>query len=129
MACCHIPLYDSRPDQNPGDIQPDDYDPRYTTDYAHWQRSCFKLWGPLLDEAGCQLVISGHQHTFRYEPSNGEHGWAQLIGGGPVLTGPKSDDQFPTLFDVSVKAGKLKVVAYDMRDDSVIDRFEYKSRK
>lgn len=129
VACCHIPLFDSRPEQNPGDVYPADSDPRYVTDYAHWQRTCFKLWGPLLDAAGCQIVISGHQHRYRYEAPDGNHGWAQLIGGGPILTGPKSAEEYPTAIDVSAKGGKLRVVAYDMRDGSVIDRFEYNGRK
>ena len=67
VAFCHIPLFDPRPDENPGDIAPADYDPRYRTDYASWQRTCANLWGPLLAKAGCQLVITAHQHRYRYD--------------------------------------------------------------
>lgn len=34
VAFCHIPLHDSRPNANPGDVAPADKDPRYSTDYA-----------------------------------------------------------------------------------------------
>ena len=129
VACCHIPLYDSRPDQNPGDVYPADYDPKYLTDYAHWQRSCMRLWGPLLTQAGCQLVISGHQHSFNYEPAGGDRSWAQIVGGGPHISGDSTQRQFPTLTDVRVKGGKLKAVVYDMLHDIKLASYTYTSKK
>lgn len=129
VACCHIPLYDSRPDQNPGDVYPNDTDPRYQTDYAHWQRSCLKLWGPLLDRAGCQLVITGHQHKFRFEPSCFEHGWDEIIGGGPVMSGEKADTDFPTLVDVKSQGGKLRVQVINMVTGKKIAEYKYNPKR
>ena len=40
VAFCHIPLFDPRPDQNPGDIAPDDESPLYKNNWASWQRTC-----------------------------------------------------------------------------------------
>lgn len=125
VACCHIPLYDSRGDQNPGDIHPADKDPRYTTDFAHWQRACFQLWGPLLEKAGCQLVITGHQHKYRYEAPCFDHSWAEIIAGGPHMTGEKSVDEYPTLVDVKVAGGSLKVQVFNMVDNKKIAEYKY----
>lgn len=125
VACCHIPLYDSRSDQNPGDVYPDDTDPRYVTDFAHWQRACLKLWSPLLEKAGCQLVITGHQHKFRYEAPCFDHSWAEIIGGGPEMTGPKAETDFPTLIDVRSAGGKLKVQVINMVTNKKIAEYKY----
>ena len=128
VACCHIPLYDSRGDQNPGDIHPADKDPRYTTDFAHWQRACLQLWGPLLEQAGCQLVITGHQHRYRYEAPCFAHSWAEIVAGGPHMTGEKSKDEFPTLVDVKVAGDCLKVRVFNMVDNKKIAEYKYKPK-
>ena len=125
VACCHIPLYDSRGDQNPGDIHPDDTDPKYKTNFAHWQRACFQLWGPLLEKAGCQLVITGHQHKYRYEAPCFAHSWAEIIGGGPDISGPKSVEEFPTLVDVKVAGNCLKVQVLNMADNKKIAEYKF----
>jgi Calcineurin-like phosphoesterase. len=67
VAFCHIPIFDDDPTHNPGDCAPDDKDPRYFSDFAYWQRTCGKMWGPLLDEAGCQVLIAGHMHKYRVD--------------------------------------------------------------
>lgn len=128
VACCHIPLYDSRGDQNPGDIHPADKDPRYTTDFAHWQRACLQLWGPLLEQAGCQLVITGHQHRYRYEAPCFAHSWAEIVAGGPHMTGEKSKDEFPTLVDVKVAGDCLKVQVFNMVDNKKMAEYKYKPK-
>ena len=128
VACCHIPLYDSRGDQNPGDIHPADKDPRYTTDFAHWQRACLQLWGPLLEQAGCQLVITGHQHRYRYEAPCFAHSWAEIVAGGPHMTGEKSKDEFPTLVDVKVAGDCLKVQVFNMIDNKKMAEYKYKPK-
>lgn len=125
VACCHIPLYDSRSNQNPGDVHPDDTDPRYETDYAHWQRTCKELWSPLLEKAGCQLVISGHQHKFRYEPPCFEHNWAEIIGGGPDTKGAKADTDYPTLIDVKAAGGSLKVKVINALTNKKIAEYKF----
>lgn len=129
VACCHIPLYDSRPDQNPGDVQPNDTDPRYRTDYAHWQRTCLNLWGPLLEKAGCQLVITGHQHVFRFEPACFNHGWDEIIGGGPHMKGEKAETEFPTLIDVKSSGEQLKVKVFNMVNGKKIAEYKYKPKR
>ena len=83
VAFCHIPLYDPNPKANPGDVYPDDKDEKYQTNFAMWQRTCAKLWGPLLEEAGCQLLITAHQHCVRFDKPNEVHKWFQIVGGGP----------------------------------------------
>lgn len=129
VACCHIPLYDSRSDQNPGDVYPADSDPRYVTDYAHWQRTCFKLWGPLLEKAGCQLVITGHQHKFRYEAPCFDHNWAEIIGGGTEMKGDKSETEYPTLIDVKSSGGKLKVHVTNMVTNKKIAEYKFNPKE
>ena len=62
VAFCHIPLFDDDPTHNPGDVAPADYDPQYSADFAYWQRTCYKMWGPLLDQAGCQVLVTAHMH-------------------------------------------------------------------
>ena len=125
VACCHIPLFDSRPDQNPGDVHPDDTDPRYKTDFAHWQRTCFQLWGPLLEKAGCQLVITGHQHRYRYEAPCFAHSWAEIIAGGPNMTGEKSVEEYPTLVDVKVAGNCLKVQVLNMAANKKVAEYKF----
>ena len=113
VAFCHIPLYDPRPDVNPGDLYPADVDDKHKGDFAEWQRTCSKLWGPLLEEAGCQLLITAHQHVYRLDAPNEEHEWLQIVGGGPNMTG-KNEGHFPTVIDGEVKDGKLVVTVHNI---------------
>lgn len=115
VAFCHIPLFDPRPDANPGDIAPDDKDPRYSKGYAAWQRTCANLWGPLLNKAGCKLVITGHQHCFRYDAPEGGRKWAQIVGGGPKLT----EKNFPTVIEGEVSGGKLQITVHNLMTGAV----------
>ena len=85
VAFCHIPLFDADPLHNPGDIYPDDTDSRYTLTWAEWQRPCARMWTPLLEKAGCQLIITGHQHRYRYDAPTKERPWGQIVGGGPEM--------------------------------------------
>lgn len=118
VTFCHIPLYDSRPEQNPGDVSR--YAKGYTTDFTSWQRTCQKTWGPLLEKAGCKVVISGHQHRFRYENPGKGHNWLQIVGGGH---NPKGDD-FPTIVEGAVKDGKLTITVYNAATGAVLKSFE-----
>lgn len=120
VAFCHIPLFDPRPDANPGDCYPADIDPRYKKDYAAWQRTCANLWTPLLAEAGCQLIITGHQHKYRYDAPEGERTWAQIVGGGPVDN--------PTIIEGCVRKGKLKITVHDNAAGTVIEEFSFNRR-
>lgn len=113
VAFCHIPLYDPRPEVNPGDLFPADVDDKHEGDFAEWQRTCSKLWGPLLEEAKCQLLITAHQHVYRLDYPNEEHKWMQIVGGGPNMTG-KDEGHFPTVIDGEVKDGKLVVTIHNI---------------
>lgn len=137
VAFCHIPLYDPRPDANPGDIAPDDTDPRYKTDYAAWQRTCARLWTPLLAEAGCQLIITAHQHCYRYDAPDGDRPWAQIVGGAPSMgyTVTKEGERketpahFPTVIEGTVRRKKLCIKVHNVLTGKVVDTFEYAPRK
>ena len=125
VAFCHIPLFDDDPSHNPGDVAPADYDPKYTTDYAYWQRTCARMWGPLLQAAGCQVLIAGHLHRYRfYEPGEGRC-WAQLVGGGPDM---KEGDRFPTVIEGKVLGDRLRLTVHNIFSGTVQDVFEFTPR-
>ena len=122
VAFCHIPLFDPRPDANPGDVAPADRDPRYKKDYAAWQRTCANLWGPSFRKAGVQLVIAAHQHRFRYDAPTADRPWAQIVGGGPVREG--HPEIFPTVIEGKVEGCKLVVAVHDVLNGKVVGRYE-----
>ena len=139
VAFCHIPLYDSDPKANPGDCDKDG-DGRYTLDFAVWQRTCKNLWGPLLEKAGCQIVVTAHQHRYRYDAPNADHKWAHIVGGGPELgigrkkVGDKvvsvqDAGRFPTVIEGKVEGGKLKIVVHDVFNKRVAGDFSYPPRR
>ena len=135
VAFCHIPLYDSDPRSNPGDVDKDG-DGRYSADYAFWQRTCQQLWGPLFERYGVQLVVAAHKHRFRYDAPNEDHAWAQIVGGGPDLgkrdkkTGvvTREPGRFPTVIEGKVENGKLRVLVHDLLNGRVVGSFEYGPR-
>lgn len=123
IAFCHIPLFDPRPDANPGDLEPADTAPGYPKDWAAWQRTCANLWGPLFEKAGVQLVITAHQHRFRYDAPTKNRPWAQIVGGGCGLD--KNSSDFPTVIEGSVKNDKLVVVVNDVLNSKVVGEFVF----
>jgi len=137
VAFCHIPLYDSDPRHNPGDCDKNGGG-KYSADFAYWQRTCKNLWGPLLEEAGAQLVITAHMHRFRHDAPNEEHAWDHIVGGGPefgesvISWSPrkvkKDDGRFPTVIEGKVEDGKLKVVVHDLFHQTVAATFDYEPR-
>ena len=124
VAFCHIPLFDPRPDQNPGDVVPDDKDPRYRTDFANWQRTCANMWGPLLAEAGCQLVITAHQHQYRFDAPDADRPWAQIVGGGPSLRGRGH----ATVIEGFVSDGKLQINVHSLEDGQIQESITFVPR-
>ena len=124
VAFCHIPLFDPRPDQNPGDVVPDDKDPRYRTDFANWQRTCANMWGPLLAEAGCQLVITAHQHQYRFDAPDADRPWAQIVGGGPSLRGRGH----ATVIEGFVSDGKLQINVHSLEDGQIQENINFVPR-
>lgn len=126
VAFCHIPIFDNDPTHNPGDVAPADYAPQYTTDFAYWQRTCGNLWGPLLHEAGCQIVVTAHLHRYRYYAPDAGRCWAQLVGGGPEIGGGPG---FPTVIEGGVSGGKLHMTVHNIFSGSVQDEFVFEPRK
>lgn len=125
VAFCHIPLFDSDPTANPGDIAPADKDPRYRHDFAIWQRTCAQLWGPLLEKARCQLVITAHQHAFRYDAPGEGHNWGHLVGGGPDM----KEGNYPTVIEGKVEGGKLQVIVHNIYTGKVQETFTFAPRR
>ena len=118
IAFCHIPLFDPRPRANPGDVAPADESPDYNRNFAVWQRTCAKLWGPSLEKAGVQLVVTAHQHRFRYDAPTADRPWAQIVGGGPELAG--DEGKFPTVIEGRVENGALHVTVHDLRHGKTV---------
>lgn len=128
VAFCHIPLYDADPAANPGDIKPDDTDSRYHYNYAAWQRTCSQLWTPLLQKAKCQLVVTAHQHAYRFDKPSEGRSWAQVVGGGPEGTNASAGD-FATLMDCNVDRGILHLRVYNIVSGQLIDEHQFAPRQ
>ena len=137
VAFCHIPLYDPRPNANPGDVAPADAAPQYTHDFAIWQRTCANLWGPSLKKAGVQLVVAAHEHEFRYDAPTKDRPWAQIVGGGPKLgvsrhwkadgtfTTTPAPERFPTVIEGRVEDGNLVVLVHDVLSGKVVGEYGF----
>jgi hypothetical protein len=125
VTCCHIPLFDDDPAHNPGDVAPADSDPRYSADFAYWQRTCARMWGPLLHEAGCQLLITAHMHKYRFDPPASDRCWAQLVGGGHTM---QEGDSFPTVIEGKVLGGRLRMTVHNIFSGQVQNVFEFNPR-
>jgi len=115
---CHIPLYDPRPNANPGTT---------LEGYADYSGLGGKLWGPILDKYKVPLVISAHMHSYRYsEPGEGR-GWAQLVGGGHE--GKDDERSAPTVIHGQVSKDKLAITVYNVANETVRGTFEFEPRK
>ena len=113
VVFCHIPLFDPRPDANPGDLAPADTAPGYALNYAAWQRTCARMWSPYFEKAGVKLVIAAHQHCFRYDPPAPGRSWAQVIGGGCDASG-KNPASYPTVIEGRSEGGRLKITVHNV---------------
>ena len=133
IAFCHIPLFDSDPKANPGDVAPNDEDfSRYTHNFAIWQRTCANLWAPYFEKAGVQLVITAHQHRFRVDRPTANRKWMHVVGGGPELgidyhwTKEKGDwttpnpAKFPTVMEGKIEGGKLHLIVHDVFNKKIV---------
>ena len=126
VAFCHIPLFDDDPTHNPGDVAPADYDPQYSSDFAYWQRTCARMWGPLLHEAHCQVLISAHMHQYRFDAPALDRCWAQIVGGGNSM---QEGNGFPTVIEGKVTGGKLRMTVHNIFSGKVQDVFEFNPRQ
>ncbi len=114
VAFCHIPLFDSRPDANPGD---------QIEGFASWQRQSANLWGPLLKEHGVQLVVAAHVHRHRYDAPTEDRPWAQITGGGHDMT------RQVTVIHGKTKGDELEVVVDNIADGRELGRWMFSKRK
>ena len=124
VAFCHIPLYDPRENVNPGDLFPADIAPNYEGDFAEWQRTSANLWGPLLEEAGCHMLITAHQHRYRLDMPNEKHSWYQIVGGGPHMKG-LDGVLFATVIEGEVKDGKLVISVHNLVRGEIYDKITF----
>lgn len=130
VAFCHIPLFSNNPKENPGDIHPADKDADHSPDFAVWQRTCAKLWTPLLEKAGCQLIITAHQHCFRYDAPSEGRSWGHMVGGGCELPKNEKDQKyFPTVIEGDVRDGKLCIRVHNIAKNEVCFDVEFAKRK
>jgi predicted phosphodiesterase len=111
IAFCHIPLW-GLPGHNPGDT---------LEGFAYYCRHAQQLWHPVLEEAGVQLVISGHMHHYRYDEPTAEHSYGQIVGGGPDL-------EQATLIRGYANNSLLEVVAKDLNQKE-LGRWEFSPRE
>lgn len=132
VAFCHIPLFDDDPKHNPGDVAPDDTAPEYKHNFAMWQRTCAQMWCPLLEAAHCQLIITAHQHRYKYYAPTPERPWAELVGGGPEMGeegGKKNKRMFPTVIEGEVREGQLHITAHNLLSGNVQQALAIAPRK
>ncbi|MCR4921611.1 MAG: metallophosphoesterase [Bacteroidaceae bacterium] len=136
VAFCHIPLFDPRPKVNPGDVPPEEAKDKYTADFAGWQRTCSRLWTPLLEQAGCQVIITAHQHVYRYDAPSETRSWAHIVGGGPIMgfTGEgekrrEAPNLFPTVIEGAVRDGRLHITVHNCVTGQIQDTFSYAPKK
>ena len=113
VVFCHIPLFDSRPEANGGDLP---------TGYAAYQRQAGNLWSPLLTKYGVQVVICGHTHRHRYDAPTAERTWAQIVGGGSDL------DRDTTVIHGKAEGNKLEVVVYSAGTNEEQGRWTFAPR-
>ena len=80
--------------------------------------------------AGVQLVVTAHQHRFRYDAPAAGRPWAQLVGGGCSIMkratrgkdgGAKAvySPNFPTVIEGRAKDGKLSVTVHNIASGEV----------
>jgi len=83
--------------------------PLHYSGEGHGTMHCRKVWGPLLNKANIDMLISGHTHKYGIHPAvAGQHNYPIVIGGGP-------SDTKRTI--INVKADQ-KALNLQMFDDS-----------
>ena len=113
VAFCHIPLFDSRPDANGGDLP---------TGYASYQRQASDLWGPLLTQNGVQAVVCAHTHRHRYDAPTEDRPWAQIVGGGSNL------ERDVTVIHGKADGDKLEIIVDSVSTDAELGRWTFAPR-
>ena len=85
------------------------------------------MWGPLLERAGCQLVVSAHMHRFKCYRASEHCRWMQIVGGGPRTQKPETG-LFPTVIEGRVADGRLDVTVHDVFNRRVAEHCSFKPR-
>ena len=124
VAFSHVPLLD-------------DDGPAFSREESlAWQKTCAWQWRPLLDEAGCQLVIAAHWHKYQTFPPTDGHPWLQIIGGGPEMgfLGSGDDrqpapDRFPTVIEGESRDGRLHITVHNLLSGRVQETFSFGPRR
>jgi len=114
VAFCHIPLFDSRPNANSGDLP---------TGFASYQRQAGNLWGPLLTKYGVQAVICAHTHRHRFDAPTEDRTWAQIVGGGSNL------ERDVTVIHGKAEGDKLEIIADSVSTDTELGRWTFVPRR
>ncbi|MDO5552247.1 MAG: metallophosphoesterase family protein [Planctomycetia bacterium] len=113
VVFCHIPLFDDRPDANPGNI---------LEGYASWQQDCAEAWAPLFQRHGVQAVIVAHEHRFRADAPCDGRSWLQVCGGGCNL------QKDATLIHGQATSDKLTLTAEKLVDGSQLGSWDLTPR-
>ena len=116
---CHIPLFaaEDSPAYPHDGVKIDPHD------FAYWSRECADLWVPILERAGVQLVVCGHQHRFRFDEPTASRRWAQVVGGGPelgVAKGQPDASKFPTVVEGMIEGGRLRLRVHDVFNGRIV---------
>jgi predicted MPP superfamily phosphohydrolase len=83
--------------------------PLYNAGEWHGTVHCREVWGDILNDAGIDLMISGHTHVYGIHPAEkGKHNYPIVIGGGPK-------DGKRTIIRVKAEREALKL---EMLDDA-----------
>lgn len=81
--------------------------PLYYSGEWHGSVHCRQTWGPLLNRAKINLLISGHTHTYGIHPAvKGKHDYPIVIGGGPR-------DQTRTIIKVDFDSDSFNLTMLD----------------
>lgn len=116
VVFCHIPIY--CPKDSP--TYPHDGVAIDPNDFAHWSRECGELWGPLLEKHRVQLLVTAHQHRYRFDAPAEGRSWAQITGGGcNIPVGDQAPGEFPTVIEGRVEDGALKITTHNLRTGKV----------
>ena len=118
IAMSHIPLYDPRPNANPGTT---------LEGYAAYSGLGLKLWGPILDKYKIPLHIGAHQHSYRYSEPTEDRYWGQLVGGGHE--GKDDSRNAPTVIHGQVSQDKLVITVHNVANDTIRNTLEFQARK
>ena len=113
IAFCHIPLFSDAVEKGEGIIP--------GVKWTSLNALSAKYWGPILDKYGVQLMISAHRHRFSYSSADENRPWAQLVGGGPLMSNA-------TCIYADANKDRLALTCEKLEDGSRLGHWEFKPR-